>query len=147
MIETGVMQVLLTVPEIVSRISAPGIGNRIFLNRIKQGLAIAGGTIVVTNISEEHDYGLAAEALTQFTTLQIDCYDEKPGDAHTLAELVKLKLAGDPNTPCFNGLAGTSGHNIESVQLAGGRTEFEKPKDGGDDWRPRRSRDYRIHHS
>jgi hypothetical protein len=146
MIEVGVIEVLLAVPAIVDRISTPGAGERIYLNRIPQGVKITGGTLVVTNISEELDYGLGGEALTQFSTLQIDCYDLTATDAQSLAELVKTRLAGNPSTQSYNGAAGDD-HNIESIQVAGGRSEFEKPKDASDDWRPRRTRDFRIHHS
>jgi len=142
MIEVGVMTVLVATTAIVERISTPGAGNRIYLGRVPQGVRLDGGAIVVKKISATHDYGLVAEAGSKFATLTIDCYDLTPVDADSLAELVAAAASGEPAIGLVAG-----DHRIESSLIVSDRTEYQKPQGGTDDWRPRASRDYRIHYT
>lgn len=136
------MQVLAATEAIQSRISRQGAGLRIYLGRLPQGVAIDGGAIVVRKIGRQREYGLIAEESSKFTTIQVDCYDDLPEDADTLAELVATTISGEAAI----GLAAGS-HHIESAQIVGERSEHEKPRGASDTWRPRDSRDYRIHHT
>lgn len=142
MIELGVMQLLAATAAIETRVSRAGSGKRIYVGRIPESMKIDGGTIVVKKIGRTREYGLAGEAASKFTTLQIDCYDLLPAAADSLAELVTAAVSG---TAAIGLVAGD--HVIESSEIVGERTEHEKPKGASDDWRPRDSRDYRLHHT
>jgi hypothetical protein len=142
MIEVGLMTALGADEEIRARVSREGAGLRIYLGRVPQGMKIDGGTIVVSKIGADHDYGLVNEAPSVIRTLQVDCYDLKPQDADSLAELVTTRASG------ANAIGAKWGdHFVHSSTIESERTEYEKPQGGTDDWRPRDSRDYRVHHS
>jgi hypothetical protein len=146
MIEAAVMNKLVATAAVLARISSPERGERIYHGRVPQGVTIDGGTIVVKKVGRSRDYGVVDEAESKFTTLQIDCYDLTPAKADSLANLVAAAISG----AAAIGLTVTDGDNahlIESSLIANERTQFEKPNGAGDDWRPRDSRDYRIHHT
>lgn len=143
MIEIGVITLLAADEDIANRTQRrEQKGLRIYLGRIPQGVATEGGTIVVTRIGRSREYGVSYEEPSQFTTLQIDCYDSTPQNADSLAELVAGVVSGDAAIGIPAG-----DHHIESSLIIGERVEYQKPQGATDDWRPRDSRDYRIHHT
>lgn len=142
MIEVGLMTALAADDNVKSRISRQGAGLRIYLGRVPQGVAIDGGTIVVGKIAADHDYGLTDEAGSVIRTVQVDCYDLTAQDADSLAELVAAVASGAA------AIGATWGdHFVHSSTIESERTEYQKPQGASDEWRPRDSRDYRVHHS
>lgn len=140
-IKHGVIQLLAANTEIKKRTALTGAGLRIYEGRVPEGVPLTGGTIIVGKVSAEHDYGLAGEAPSQFTVVQVDCFDDEPADAESLDELVASIMHG---APAIGVTAGD--HHIESAEIAGEHEQLQKPYGASDDWRPRCGRDYRIHH-
>lgn len=96
----------------------------------------------INDFNTNHEYHLGGEAAVAHTNIQLDIWAKDPGGfdkVRDIGELIRSRLSGKRvalNDDVF----------VNSITITRDNTTSERPVDGSDDWRRRRSFDFRIFH-
>ena len=122
------------------------VGEHIYAGRLPQGVT-ATRYIVLSDFDSQPEYHVGGDTGVSTSTVQIDLWAHDPGgfgvlkkdDPTSVGEQLKATLSGQRFTE--------GSIHVKSCTIVRDDTVSERPIDGSDNWRRRRSFDFRIIHS
>lgn len=130
------------------------VGTRIYFEYAPELKAIPvdqrGPCIIIRNFSGSAETHLQNECGMAMPMVQVDCYDASSSKAHSLYELVRLRLSGfGPDT--VDDVLDDDGDTVDvfvaAIVLRRPGMYVEQPRDASDKWTHRYTADFEVFHS